>query len=96
MFVKIRLKRGPRVQKTAGKSRKVALAIAALLVPICVIVWVLTLWRICADLNITGRFAVSSGLLSHWQVWIAIAATLQFAVIGLNRYGRSAGATEPE
>jgi hypothetical protein len=89
MIARIRLKGGRRVQKTTGKRQKVALAVAALLVPVCVVAWMLTLWRIGADLGITGGFGISSGILSHWQVWVGIASVLQVAVIALNRYGRS-------
>lgn len=50
---------------------------------------VLALWRIAADLNWAGSFAISAGLFSHWQVWAAIAALLQFCARVLNRYAKS-------
>ena len=34
-------------------------------------------WRLGADLNITGKFAISNGIFSHWQVWLALGAALQ-------------------
>lgn len=52
---------------------------------------VLTLWRLAADLNATGQFPITNGLFSHWQVWLTVAASLQFSSIVLNRYGK----TEP-
>ena len=88
MIVKIRFGRGRKVQRTPGKKQKVALAAAALLAPVCLVAWVVALWRIGADLGITESFAISSGLLSHWQVLVAVALLFQFAFVGLNRYGR--------
>jgi hypothetical protein len=95
MRISIRLKRGPRVKKTVEKDRKVALAVAALLTPVCVITWMFTAWRIGADLDMTSGFAISSGLLSHWQVWIAISVGVQFLVFSLNRYGRVRSGRKP-
>ena len=51
----------------------------------------LALWRLGADLNWTGEFAIPDGLFSHWQVWFAMAVVLQLAAILLNRYGRGDG-----
>jgi hypothetical protein len=50
---------------------------------------VLTLWRLAADLSVTGQFPITDGLFSHWQVWLTVAATLQFSAILLNRYGKA-------
>jgi hypothetical protein len=49
--------------------------------------FVLGLWRIAADLQWTGDFAIAEGILSHWQVWIAGAFVLQLITWLLNRYG---------
>lgn len=46
------------------------------------------LWRLGADLNWTSRFAFSQGLLSHWQIWLALAVLLQVAAAILQRYSR--------
>jgi len=51
--------------------------LAALLSPASVIALVLAFWRLGADLNWTGEFAISTGLFSHWQVWMALAVALQ-------------------
>ena len=48
---------------------------------------VLALWRLAADLSVTGQFPITDGLFSHWQVWLTVATTLQFSAILLNRYG---------
>jgi hypothetical protein len=48
---------------------------------------ILGVWRICADIGLTGAFAISTGLFSHWQVWLGIAALLQLLALALTRYG---------
>jgi hypothetical protein len=48
----------------------------------------LSLWRFGADMNWTGRFAISDGLFSHWQVWGAMGIVLQAGAMALNHYGR--------
>lgn len=71
------------------KNQHVALAMASLLTPAAVMACVLTFWRLAADLSVTGQFPISNGLFSHWQVWLTVAATLQFSAILLNRYGKT-------
>src|SRR5580692_3602388 len=90
MVVRIRLDSGAtRVRQKRRKNRHVALAMAALLIPAAVMAYVLVLWRLAADLTLAGEFPISNGLFSHWQVWLALAASLQLCAIGLNRYGKS-------
>jgi hypothetical protein len=89
MLVRIQLSPGARVRQKRRKNRHIALAMASLLTPAAVMACVLTLWRLAADLNVTGQFPISDGLFSHWQVWLTIAATLQFSAIVLNRYGKA-------
>lgn len=62
--------------------------LAALLQPAAVMAGVLAFWRFSADLQWTSEFAISNGLLSHWQVWLAIFAGLEFLAVALNRTGR--------
>src|SRR5690349_22883976 len=88
MLVRIRFDRGRPVQQGKGKNRKLALAMGALLTPAAVMASVLGLWRLAADMKWTGEFGISSGLFSHWQVWMASAALLQSVAWALNRYGR--------
>jgi uncharacterized RDD family membrane protein YckC len=87
MRIRIRFGAGPRVYRKEGKNRHLAAAAAALLTPAAVMAAILGVWRICADIGLTGAFAISSGLFSHWQVWLAIAAGLEFVAMLLNRYG---------
>jgi hypothetical protein len=76
------------VRQKRRKNQHVALAMASLLTPAAVMACVLTLWRLAADLSFTGQFPITDGLFSHWQVWLTVAATLQFSAILLNRYGK--------
>ena len=55
----------------------------------------LACWRIAADLNWTGSFAISSGLFSHWQAWLA-AASLQFVRADLEPLRRNGDAAARE
>jgi hypothetical protein len=87
MKVRFRFHQGRRVTRRRGKNRRLAAAVGALLIPIALMAWVLSLWRIGSDLGVAGEFAIT-GLFSHWQVWIAVALGLSFAASMLNRYGR--------
>ena len=92
MVVRIRFGRGPNVDRRRKKNRRVALAAAGLLTPAAFLVGVVGLWRLTADLGFTAGFAISSGIFSHWQVWLATAVLLQFCAHLLNRYGHSGDA----
>ena len=87
MTVRIKLQTGRPVQRKVGKNRQVASAIGTLLVPVALMAYVLGFWRLASDLGMAGEFAIS-GLFSHWQIWVAIAAALHIASSSLNRYGR--------
>lgn len=89
MVVRIRLSSGTKVRQKRRKNQRVALALASLLTPAAVMACVLALWRIAADLKATAQFPIANGLFSHWQVWITLAGSLQFAATLLNRYGKS-------
>ena len=87
MVVRIRFARGAKVGKKRRKNRRLALALGALLTPATLMACVLAFWRIAADLSWTNTFAISSGLFSHWQVWMVAAALLHFCSRALTRYG---------
>lgn len=55
----------------------------------------LGLWRMGADLAWAGAFVVQTGLLSHWQVWVGLATTMQYASWRLTRHADSASAIQP-
>jgi len=87
MKVRFRFREGRRVTRRRGKNRRLAAAVGALLIPIALMAYVLSLWRLASDLGMAGEFPIS-GLFSHWQVWLGVAFGLSFAASALNRYGR--------
>jgi hypothetical protein len=90
MKVRLRVRGLPRLAQVRRRLRRAALGLAALMIPASLAAYALGFWRIAADLNLTGEFAISQGLFSHWQVWIAMGAAIQGAAMTLSRYGRSA------
>jgi hypothetical protein len=94
MLIRIRLRRGPAIRRRRGKDRLLALAVGSLLTPLAVMAAGLAVWRLGADLNWMGQFAITDGLFSHWQVWVAMAAILQLGATLLIRYGRSGTTAE--
>ena len=88
MVVRVRFGRGRQVLLAKGKNRRVALALGALMTPAAVMASVLGVWRLAADMKLTGEFGIASGLFSHWQVWFVFAALLQGCAWALNRYGQ--------
>ncbi len=92
MVIRIRFGKGPKIGKRPG-SRRAAILTSAFLTPLAVMAFVLACWRVAADLNWTGSFAIPTGFFSHWQIWMGAAVLLQLCSRALNRYGRSGGAT---
>ncbi len=88
MRVRIRFGKGLHVGRARRKNRRVALAVAALLTPAAFLASVLALWRVAADLSWAGKFAITSGMFSHWQVWMGVAVLLQACSRMLARYGK--------
>jgi hypothetical protein len=71
---------------TDGLEEATAL-LGFLLTPAALVAFVLGCWRLTSDLEWTGEFFIHSGLLSHWQVWFAIATMIQFASSFILRLG---------
>ena len=88
MVVRIRFGQGPRVDRRRRKNQRVALAFASFLTPAAVMAGALAIWGVAEGPNWASHFAIRSGLLSHWQVWLGFAALLQAGSYFLNRYGR--------
>ena len=88
MIVRIRFGPGAKVGKKRRKQNPVAVGVAGLLTPAAVLATVLAAWRIAADLNWAGSFAIPSGFFSHWQVWLGTAVILQMCAHLLNRTAR--------
>jgi len=91
MKVRIRLRLGPSPAKGFERCRELAGMSAALLTPAAVMAFALGLWRLTADMQWTGQFVFATGLLSHWQVWVAVAAVLEACALILNRFGKGGG-----
>jgi hypothetical protein len=87
MLVRIRFGQGRRVRQEKRAIRRLALGVALLLQPPFLASAALALWRFGSDLGWTGEFVITSGALSHWQTWLAIAVLLQAGAVALNRYG---------
>lgn len=88
MIVKLRFPTGRKVKKTSGKNRHVALAIAALMTPATLMMFVMAMWRLGADVGVATEFPITEGVWQHWQMWIAAAAVSHLVSVLLNRYGR--------
>jgi len=70
-----------------------AAAPAAFLIRHCALAaGVLGLWRLGADLGWTQEFFIASGVWSHWQTWLALAAALNAAANYMQRASRRADA----
>jgi hypothetical protein len=89
MVVKLQLQYGRTLRTAARTNRQLALIAASLLSPASLMAIALGFWRLCADLNWMDEFAISTGLFSHWQVWIALGILMQFGSIALHRYVRN-------
>lgn len=87
MILRVRLQQGRPIQRKHGKNRHVALAFGALLIPAALMAYVLGFWRLASDMGLAGAFGIT-GLFSHWQIWIALAALLHLSASMLNKYGR--------
>ena len=87
MVVRLRLGRGPRVQKKARKNQHLALALAALLQPAALMALVLAVWAIASDMKLAGDFPIHKGAFSDWRFWLCSGFGLGAVAAFLNRYG---------
>lgn len=86
MLVRIQLRQGRKVARKSGKNRNVAYTFAALLKPVALLAYVLSIWRLASDIGMTSEFAFS-GTFSHWQVWVGVGAFVHLISSVLARYG---------
>ncbi len=89
MVVRIRFGQGPLVTRRRGKNGRLAQLLASLLTLFAISFFLLAVWRLGGDLGFAGDFAFTSGLASHWQIWMAATAVTQYAAILLSRYYRN-------
>jgi hypothetical protein len=88
MLVRFDAALNPAIQRVMTTSHETATVFSYLLTPVALIGYVLGIWRLAADLNWVGAFFIQRGILSHWQVWIALAIATQISAASLNRYRR--------
>ncbi|MBI1897805.1 MAG: hypothetical protein HYZ57_09145 [Acidobacteria bacterium] len=72
MLVELESAINPALKRVAETSQEHAPVIGYLLTPVALGAYALALWRLGADLKWVGAFFLSTGLFSHWQVWLAI------------------------
>jgi hypothetical protein len=88
MIVRIRFRRGPRVERKKGKNSRLAWVTAGFVTLASVSCLCLALWRLGGDFGVAAEFVFADGsFFSHWQVWLLAAITLQLTAWRLNRYG---------
>ncbi len=75
----------PAVRKFIVQPRRYAPVVSYLMTPVALVAYLLAVWRLGADLNWVGEFFISEGLLSRWQVWLALAIATQLVAKELNR-----------
>ncbi|HLJ48159.1 MAG TPA: hypothetical protein VKU01_19225 [Bryobacteraceae bacterium] len=57
-----------------------------MLTPVAVLAAALGAWRFGADLGWTSHFVITSGLLSHWQAWFAVAIAMHTTARNLKKW----------
>lgn len=62
--------------QTAAWSRSAAGPVSFLIRSLALAAGVLGVWRLGTDVGWTQDFVISTGVWSHWQVWLALAAGL--------------------
>jgi len=90
MVVRIRLGRGTPLPGRASGNSRIARLGATLLTIVSISAGSFGVWRIGVDLGWSGDFVFTSGIFSHWQVWIAGACAAQYCGWRLARYARRA------
>ena len=89
MVVRIRLGKPSKPAAKRARNRRVAQGVAALLTPPALMALALGIWAVGANFKLTSTFAIASGWLSHWLVWLVVAVVLELCSIVLNRYGQN-------
>ncbi len=90
MVIKLKPEVRRTFQKAVQNNQEVGRLLRYLINPMAVAGYALAAWRIGADLQWTDEFFISSGLLSHWQVWLALALGAQFGGAYLGRAANEA------
>ena len=78
----------PALRRAFLDPQRHAPVLAYLMTPVALGADVLAAWRVAADMGWVGEFFISSGLLSRWQVWLALGVAMHVAAHNLNRAGK--------
>jgi hypothetical protein len=73
------------VRSTSARATDALALLGAFLTPFAVMEAALGIWRLGDDFGWAGPFFINRGVLSHWQVWFALAAFTQATSVYLNR-----------
>jgi hypothetical protein len=95
MVVRIRPGKRPKPSAKRTRNRRFAQGVATLLKPAALMALALGLWGIGAALKLTSAFAITSGWLSLWQVWLGAAILLELCSFALNRYAQRKTSSPP-
>src|SRR3954451_5983831 len=97
MRVRIRFGQGSVVTRRKRKNARAARLLGSLLTLVAICLTFMGFWRLFEDVGLAGDFVFADGFLSHWQVWLAGACTVQYSAWRLNAYSREPrGCPEPE
>ena len=72
---------------------QLALAAGSLLTPLAVAAFTVAFWGFAAEFGWAGKFFVTVGLFSHWQVWLALAGVFLLFARLLSGYGANKEST---
>lgn len=76
-----------RLREDGRPNRAVALWVSAVAWPLGVACYFACAWRWAFDLGWVGRFLVTEGVWSHWQVWFVAGTVGQILAVVWKRYG---------
>jgi len=77
------------LERSVMVSRAAAAIVAFVLRPLSLLALTFGAWRLGVDLGWTQDFVISSGLLSHWQVWMMLALAAHSTAVFLSRASES-------
>ena len=69
----------PVINRSLAVSLQAADVVSVFLTPTAVLAFVFAAWRLGNDIGWTGEFPVTSGLFSHWLVWVALGVAVQMS-----------------
>lgn len=93
MVVRLRLRLGTVRTRGGPEYAQLTSRLRRWLAPASALALLVALWRLAYDLELAGRFAISEGLFSRWQVWMGLAVLLHILAAMLDRFGHRGAAT---